>query len=331
MAVKTPEDDRLSIASYFDGAAQAETVIEEVRRGLTGQPKSLPSKYFYDERGSMLFEQITELPEYYPTRTELGILRSIADPLIAQGGYQELVEIGSGSATKTRTLLDAMERQGTLARYVPLDVSEEMLRQSSLELLARYPALRIAGVVGDFQRDLDKVPPAAGRRLVIFLGSTIGNLEADERLALLRATRRLLQTGDAFLLGIDLVKEISVLEAAYNDAAGVTAEFNRNILAVINRQFDADFEPEAFRHHAFYNREQERIEMHLVPEQRQIATLGRIGLTVEIAPGESIRTEISCKFTRGRVTTMLQAAGLRLAAWHSDPKQLFGLVLATAP
>ncbi len=328
MIAKTSEDDRLSIASYFDSAAQAEAMIEEVRRCLTGQPKSLPSKYFYDEHGSRLFEQITELPEYYPTRTELSILRSIADPLIAQGGYQELVEIGSGAAMKTRLLLDAMERQGTLMRYVPLDVSEEMLRQSSLDLLARYPTLRIAGVVGDFQRDLDKVPPAAGRRLVIFLGSTIGNLEVDERLALLRATRGLLQSGDAFLLGVDLVKEVSVIEAAYNDAAGVTAEFNRNILTVINRQFDGDFQPAAFEHRAFYNREQERIEMHLVPDQRQVATLRRLDLSVEVAPGETIRTEISCKFTRGRVTTMLEAAGLRLASWYSDPKQLFGLVLA---
>jgi L-histidine N-alpha-methyltransferase len=189
--------------------------------------------------------------------------------------------------------------------------------------------MRIHGVVGDFQRDLDKVPPAMGRRLVIFLGSTIGNLEADERLALLRATRGLLQPGDAFLLGIDLVKDIPVIEAAYNDRAGVTEEFNRNVLAVINREFDADFRPAAFAHRAFYNREQERIEMHLVPDERQVATLRRISLTVEVPVGESIRTEISCKFTRGRVSTMLQAAGLRLANWYSDPKQLFGLVLAT--
>jgi L-histidine Nalpha-methyltransferase len=164
---------------------------------------------------------------------------------------------------------------------------------------------------------------------VIFLGSTIGNLDVEERLRLLRAIRGLLQPGDAFLLGIDLVKEIAVIEAAYNDAAGVTAEFNRNILAVVNRQFDGDFQPAAYAHRAFYNREQERIEMHLVPNARQVVTLGRINLTVEVAADESIRTEISCKFTRSRVAEMLEAAGLRLAHWYSDPEQLFGLVLAT--
>ncbi len=322
-------DERLTIASYLDPATQDQSMRDEVKRSLTAEPKTLPAKYFYDEHGSRLFEQITELPEYYPTRTELGILRTIADPLISQGGYRELVEIGSGAAVKTRTLLDAMQASGTLERYVPLDVSEEMLRQSSYDLLARYPGMCIHGVVGDFQRDLDKVPAAVGRRLVIFLGSTIGNLEADERLALLRATRGLLHPGDAFLLGIDLVKDIPVIEAAYNDSAGVTAAFNRNILAVINRQFDVDFQPAAFAHRAFYNRDQERIEMHLVPDERQVATLRRIDLTVEVAAGESIRTEISCKFTRDRATAMLEAAGLRLASWYSDPKELFGLVLAT--
>jgi len=305
-------------------------MLAEVRRGLTSTPKTLPPKYFYDEYGSQLFEQITELPEYYPTRTELSILQTIATPLVRERGFQELVEVGSGAAVKTRTLLDAMSHAGTLVRYVPFDVSDEMLRQSSLELLDRYPDLEIRGVVGDFQRDLDKIPAAAGRRLVIFLGSTIGNLEGDERLALLTATRKLLQPGDAFLLGVDLVKEIPVIEAAYNDAAGVTAEFNRNMLAVINRLFDGDFDVNAFAHRAFYNREQERIEMHLVPGTPQTATLRRIELQVDLAAGESIRTEISCKFTRGRVTSMLQAAGMRLANWYSDPKQLFGLVLATA-
>jgi L-histidine N-alpha-methyltransferase len=320
---------RLTVEHFLDRATLAQDMADEVRRGLTDSPKHLPSKYFYDERGSQLFEQITELPEYYPTRTELGILQRIADPLIRGGGYQELVEIGSGSATKTRILLDAMERRGTLTRYVPLDVSEEMLRLSSLELLERYLQLRIHGVVADFQRDLARIPAAVGPRLVIFLGSTIGNLENDERVSLLAASRGLLGTGDAFLLGVDLVKDVGVIEAAYNDAAGVTAEFNRNILNVINRQFEADFQVERYAHRAFYNRDEDRIEMHLVPDQAQQVTVRRLDLSAAIAAGESIRTEISCKFTRERVAEMLAAAGLRLAEWYSDEGNLFGLALAT--
>jgi L-histidine N-alpha-methyltransferase len=321
--------DRLTIESYLDTKTQAQQMDAEVRRGLTSDPKVLPSKYFYDERGSILFEQITELPEYYPTRTELGILREITPQLIADGGYRELVEIGSGAAVKTRTILDGMEQQGVLERYIPLDVSVEMLRQSSIALLDRYQGLRVHGVVGDFQRDLDKVPAGDGRRLVIFLGSTIGNLEADERGTLLEAVRRLLRVGDAFLLGVDLVKDVAVIEAAYNDAAGVTAEFNRNMLNVINQQFDADFRAEAFEHRAFYNRSENRIEMHLMPVERQTAVVRALGLSVEVEAGESIRTEISCKFTQQRVAEMLAAAGLQLAHWFSDAKGYFGLALAT--
>jgi L-histidine N-alpha-methyltransferase len=327
--VRPAADDRLAIESFIDRAAQAQDMADEVRRGLTDAPKHLPSKYFYDEHGSQLFERITELPEYYPTRTELGILRSMADSLVAEGGYEELVEIGSGSATKTRILLDAMERHGTLERYVPLDVSEEMLRQSSLDLLERYAELRIHGVVGDFQRDLTRIPPSVGPRLVIFLGSTIGNLDHQERVSLLAATRKLLGPEDAFLLGIDLVKDVGVIERAYNDAAGVTAEFNRNILNAINRQFDADFRPERFAHRAFYNQREDRIEMHLLPDQPQNVTVRRLDLAVTVAGGESIRTEISCKFTRERVAEMLDAAALRLAEWYSDAENLFGLALAT--
>jgi L-histidine Nalpha-methyltransferase len=322
-------DLRFTVESHLDRVSLAEEAADEVRAGLTSEQKRLPAKYFYDEHGSLLFEQITGLPEYYPTRTELSILRANADPLIVDGRYEELVEIGSGAATKTRTLLDAMERAGTLRRYVPFDVSEEMLRTSSHELLARYPRLSVHGVVGDFQRHLSRIPQAAGRRLVIFLGSTIGNLEVEERLGLLGATQGLLQPGDAFLLGIDLVKDIGVIEAAYNDAAGVTAEFNRNMLRVINTQFDGDFDPDAFRHHAFYNRDEDRIEMHLIPDEEQGVTLRALNLDLRVRAGESIRTEISCKFTREGVAAMLEAAGLRLASWLTDADALFGLALAT--
>lgn len=320
--------ERLTIDNGIDLAARRQDLEDELRRELAARPRRIPSKYFYDDRGSWLFEKITELPEYYPTRTELSILQQIADTLVRKGGYQELVELGSGSATKTRTLLDAMERSRLLARYIPVDVSEGMLRESTRDLLERYPLLEIHAVVGDFQRDLSRVPRPRGRRLVIFLGSTIGNLEEVERAELLVSIRALLEDGDAFLLGVDLVKDVDVIERAYNDSAGVTAEFNRNILNAINQQFDADFQPEAFAHRAFYNPHEDRIEMHLVASAPQRVSVRRLGLVVEIVSGENIRTEISCKFTQDRVAMMLEATGFRLADWYTDPAQLFGLALA---
>jgi L-histidine N-alpha-methyltransferase len=320
--------ERLAIDVYLNEAGQLATMADEVRRGLSTSPRSLPSKYFYDARGSELFEEITALPEYYQTRTEAAMLREMAPTLMAEGAFSELVEIGSGSANKTRTLLDAMERNGSLLRYVPIDVSAQVLRDSAAALMARYRMLRVHGVVGDFQCHLARTPQAEGRRLVIFLGSTIGNLEVDERVAFLRDVRGLLHQGDAFLLGVDLVKDVDVLEAAYNDSAGVTAEFNRNILRVVNRELAANFDVEAFGHHAFYNREHDRIEMHLIPDTPQTVRVAAIDLMTTIGPDESIRTEISCKFTRESVSTMLAAAGLRLERWFTDPDGRFGLALA---
>lgn len=321
--------DRLVVDVHLNGAGQLATMAEDVRRGLTANPKFLPSKYFYDERGSELFERITELPEYYQTRTELEILRSMADSLVAEFPFNELVEIGSGSATKTRMLLDAMEEQAGLRRYIPVDVSEQFLRRSAVALLSRYPALRVHGVVGDFQSHLGQVPAADGRRLVIFLGSTVGNLDVDERKAFLPEVGRLLGEGDAFLLGVDLVKDVGVLEAAYNDRAGVTAEFNRNILRVVNRDLSADFDPEAFRHWAFYSTHHDRIEMHLTPDRPQAVRVTDLDLTVAIRPEETIRTEISCKFTLETVSAMLDAGGLKLVRWYTDPANRFGLALAS--
>jgi L-histidine Nalpha-methyltransferase len=321
--------DRLTLDVYLNDGGVLATMADEVRSGLTATPKTLPSKYFYDARGSDLFEQITELPEYYQTRTELGILQSIADPLVAEFRFGSLLELGSGSATKTRTLLDAMERHGLLREYVPFDVSESMLRESSEQLLTQYPTLRVHGVVGDFHEHLPKVPPADERRLTIFLGSTIGNLDRQERQRFLGHVRGLLKDGDAFLLGVDLVKDVAVIEAAYNDAAGVTAEFNRNILSAVNAALSANFVPEAYRHHAFFNKEEERIEMHLIPNAPQQVTIPAAALRVEILPSESIRTEISCKFTRATATAMLEAAGFRVERWYTDPRDLFALVLAS--
>jgi L-histidine N-alpha-methyltransferase len=321
-------DERLTVARYVDGRGQLTTLADDVRRGLTASPKYLHPKYFYDTRGSELFEQITELPEYYQTRTELGILRAIAAPLVAEGDYREIAELGSGSSSKTRTLLDAMEARGTLERYIPVDVSETMLRESAGALLERYPVLRVDAVVGDFQHHLAEVPTAQGRRLVLFLGSTIGNLDSGERSALLQGVRGLLTAEDRFLLGVDLVKDVAVLEAAYNDAAGVTAAFNRNILRVVNLALDGDFAPAAFRHYAPYNAAAARIEMHLMADTPQTAFLRALDLKVEMAAGESIWTESSYKFTQESAAAMLAAADLRLEQWYTDPGRRFGLALA---
>lgn len=320
--------DRLTIETCLDGAGQLRTMADEVRRGLTAPQKYLPCKYFYDARGSELFELITELPEYYQTRTELAMLESIADELASELRFGELVELGSGSAKKTRALLDAMQRAGSLARYIPFDVSEPSVRESASGLLDRYPTLSIYGVLGDFQNDLPHIPAAVDRRLVIFLGSTIGNLDGPERKAFLSEVRRLLRPEDRFLLGVDLVKDVATLEAAYNDAAGVTAEFNRNILRVVNNGLGADFKPDAYRHYAPYNVAEARIEMHLIPETPQVVHVRNLDLELPVAPDETIWTEISCKFTRQTTSAMLEGAGMRLSAWHIDPRQLFALALA---
>lgn len=327
--MRSASPERLRVDVCFDPTERVRTIAEDVRAGLTSTPKRLPSKYFYDARGSELFERITELPEYYQTRTELAILQSIADQLVGDLGCQELVELGSGSSTKTRVLLDAMERSGSLRRYVPFDVSAEMLRDSSVELLERYPSLFVHGVVGDFQRHLGSIPPPDGSRLVIFLGSTIGNLEADERARFLAGVRGLLGRDHSFLLGVDLVKDVGVLHAAYNDAAGVTAEFNRNILQVVNRELEADFRVEAYRHIAFYDADKARIEMHLAPESDQHVRVAKLGLEVDISADETIWTEISCKFARDSTAIELEPAGLKLTGWYADPGQLFALALAS--
>jgi L-histidine N-alpha-methyltransferase len=320
--------DRLTIDVCVDPGELERAMAHEIRASLTSPQKRLPSKYFYDEYGSELFERITELPEYYQTRTELGILQSIAQDLIDEVRPAELLELGSGSSTKTRVLLDAMERRGLLRRYLPFDVSAEMLRESSLALLGRYPSLFVLGVVGDFQRHLGAVPHPEGGRLVIFLGSTIGNLEVDERREFLTGVRGLLGPGDSFLLGVDLVKDPAVLHAAYNDSAGVTAEFNRNILRVVNRGAGADFEPASYRHVAFYDVPKARIEMHLAPERAQHVRLANLDLEIDVATDETIWTEISCKFTRATTASMLAEAGLELMSWYTDPEDRFALALS---
>jgi L-histidine Nalpha-methyltransferase len=319
---------RYHIDVHVDSQSRLHELVDDVRRGLTTIPKALPPKYFYDEVGSRLFEKITQLPEYYLTRAEDSLLTAFAPDLVRSLRPQDIVEIGAGSGTKIRRFLDAMNGAWPETRYVPVDIDAVTLETSAVQLLDAYPFLHLHAVVGDFQRHLTKVPPRSGRRLVLFLGSTIGNLDPAARRDLLVQVRRLLVPGDRFLLGVDLVKDVPTLEAAYNDASGVTAEFNRNILRVINRGLDADFEPEAFAHLAFYNRTASRIEMHLMPTSRQIVRLRRLGLTVEIAVGETIWTESSYKFTEASARDALEGAGLTMTHWRTDEEGRFALVLA---
>ncbi|MET7804839.1 L-histidine N(alpha)-methyltransferase [Micromonospora chersina] len=300
---------------------------EDVRAGLTATPKWLPPKWFYDARGSALFEEITRLPEYYPTRAERAVLAAHADDIAAVTGAKTLIELGSGSSEKTRLLLDAFTRHGDLGTFVPLDVSVSALRQSTAQIAAAYPGLRVRGIVGDFTRHLDRLP-TGGRRLVLFLGGTIGNLLPAERAEFLTAMRAALECGDWLLIGTDLVKDPSVIVPAYDDAAGVTAEFNRNVLRVINRELGADFDPAAFRHVAVWDPEHEWIEMRLRAEHP--ARVHVLDLEVGFAAGEELRTEVSAKFRPEGIARELAAAGFVRQEFWTDPDGLFGVSLARA-
>jgi L-histidine N-alpha-methyltransferase len=319
----------IRIDSYLSGTDER-SLANDVLDGLTRPFKEIPPKHFYDARGSELFERICELPEYYPTRAERQILLAHGEEIVRATGAGELVELGSGSAEKARILLDAMARAGTLRRYVPLDVSESALEAAALELVDEFDELSVHGVVGDFERHLARVPRAQNGtpRLVALLGGTIGNFPPGTRRRLLREIGALLRPEDRLLLGTDLVKDPAVLEAAYDDAEGVTAEFNRNVLHVINRELDADFTPEAFEHVAFFDRRHEWIEMRLRARRPSSVLVAALGLRVEFAAGEELRTEISAKFTRTRVEVEFDAAGLRLEHWYTDDDGRFALSLA---
>jgi len=300
----------------------------DVLDGLTRPFKEIPPKHFYDAEGSRLFECITQQPEYYPYRTERTILEACASEIVALTGAAELVELGSGVPTKTLLLLDAMRDAGTLDRYVPFDVSESVLLASAERLVEQYPGLRVFGVLGDFERHLDALPPAEGPRVIAFLGGTIGNFPPGSRRKFLRNLRRALRPQDRLLLGTDLVKDPAVLEAAYNDEAGVTAKFNLNLLNVLNRELHADFVVDAFEHVAFYDREQEWIEMRLRALEPMVVNLVDLDLGVHFANREEMRTEISAKFTRKRIERDLRAAGLRLHQLMTDDEGLFALSLS---
>jgi L-histidine N-alpha-methyltransferase len=302
---------------HVDGIERHAALARDVRAGLGDRPKSLPPKYFYDAAGSALFERITRLPEYYLTRAEHALLDAHAPRILAEARPDEIVELGAGTPEKFLRLLAAMNG-GRARRYVPIDVDDGVLAASARALLRVHPDLEVHAVVGDFERHLDRVPSPIGRRLVAFLGSTIGNLDPPARQRLLADVRRLLGHGDRVLLGVDLVKDPATLHAAYDDAQGVTAAFNRNILHVVNRELRADFTPEAFRHVARWNDDAARVEMHLAAEGRETAIVEDLDLAVAVEPGETIWTESSHKFTRSSAEAMLTAAGLELVSWHTD-------------
>jgi L-histidine N-alpha-methyltransferase len=319
-----------SIDRRLPDGFMAEALRADARQGLTAEPKALPPKWFYDAQGSALFDKITELPEYYPTRAEREILNATSAEIAGLTKARTLVELGSGSSDKTRHLLDELRSAGTLECYVPVDVSEAALLAAGDALTAEYPGLEVRAVVSDFTADLGL--PASGEapspRLVAFLGSTIGNLAPAQRTAFLARVRTGLAEGDSFLLGTDLVKDPATLVAAYDDASGVTAEFNKNVLAVLNAELGADFDRDAFEHVALWDPAAEWIEMRLRSVTPQTVHLPGIGLTVGFAEGEEMRTEISAKFRRAGVLAELAAAGLAMRSWWTDPAGQFGLSLS---
>ncbi|MFJ9412849.1 L-histidine N(alpha)-methyltransferase [Streptomyces sp. NPDC101227] len=314
----------LSITRTLPADATAAALRADVAQGLTRTPKQLPPKWFYDARGSDLFEDITQLPEYYPTRAEREILLTRAPEIAAATDAGTLIELGSGSSDKTRHLIGALTGLHT---YIPVDVSESALTAAGKALLTEHPGLTVHALVADFQRGLT-LPEAPGPRLLAFLGGTVGNLLPGERAAFLRSVHDLLSPGDALLLGTDLVKDESTLVAAYDDAQGVTAEFNKNVLHVINRELGGDFDPADFGHVALWNAEHEWIEMRLRARKELTVKIPGVDLAVSFAEGEEVRTEVSAKFRKEGVREELAAAGMELSRWWTDEAGRFALSLS---
>ena len=319
--------DQIEIEVHLPEGGWLAGLAEDVREGLSSPFKEIPPKYFYDERGSELFEAITELPEYYPTRAERAILDHRAGEIVAAAGPTTLIELGSGAAAKTRCLLDAMRDAGSLETYVPVDISEEITRRVADELVDEYEGLRVHGVVSDYETHLERVPREEGA-LIAFLGGTIGNFRPGPRRSFLARIASLMYPGDRFLLGTDLVKDVAVLEAAYNDSAGVTAEFNKNVLHVLNRELGANFDPDEFEHVAFFDAENEWIDIRLRSLAEQFIDLTELDMRTHFARNEEMRTEISTKFTRERLEQSYADAGLGLVEWWTDPDELYALSLA---
>lgn len=333
MRVRTQQAESSEVESpvrvdvYVEPGEARRALREEVLAGLTARPKELSPKWLYDERGSQLFDEITRLPEYYPTRREREILLTHARDIARESGADTLIELGSGTSEKTRLLLDAMLETKQLTRFVPFDVSERFLRRAAADLAREYPGLTVHAVVGDFERHLGHLP-SGGRRLVAFLGGTIGNLKPAQRERFFRELAEGLAPGDGLLLGTDLLKDRQRLFAAYNDSAGLTAAFNRNVLRVLNRELDANFDESAFEHLAPFDEEHRWVEMRLISSRAQEVRVGALERSVHFEAGEVLRTEVSCKFLREQVEAELAAAGLHLRTWWTDPAGDFALSLA---
>lgn len=323
------QQDAARIQKARDEDEDTAIMAAEVREGLTAPERWLPCKYFYDDRGSALFDAITTLPEYYQTRTEERLLETIADEVIDIVKPSELVELGSGVGRKIRLLLRSMEQKQLLRSCLLFDINERFLERSADELSRTFRGLAVRGVAGDFTKDLSAIGRGSHRRMVIFLAGTVGNFHPSEVPPFLRRVRGLLGPDDAFLLGVDLVKSSAVLEAAYNDAAGVTAQFNLNILEVLNRRLGANFDVGSFRHVAFYDRKKAWIEMRLRAARPSRVDIPGAGLSVSFREGDDIRTEISCKYTRESLEAGLPEVGLRLSRWFTDPQDMFALALMT--
>jgi len=321
--------DQIEIEVHLPEGGTWAGLAEDVREGLSSPFKELPPKYFYDERGSELFERITELPEYYPTRAELTILDRHADDIAAAAEASTLIELGSGAASKTRRLLDAIATAGELETYVPVDISEEITRRVADELVDEYDGLRVHGIICDYETHLERVPREEGG-VIAFLGGTIGNFRPGPRRSFLARIATLMYPGDRFLLGTDLVKDVATLEAAYNDSEGVTAAFNKNVLSVLNRELDADFALDGFEHVAFFDADNEWIDIRLRSLAEQFIDLRALDMRTHFSRNEEMRTEISTKFTRERLEASYADAGLELVEWWTDPDELYALSLARA-
>lgn len=317
----------LALTNHLAADAAEEALRRDVRHGLSQDPKTLPPKWFYDSVGSDLFDQITRLPEYYPTRTEAQILKARATEIADASDADTLVELGSGTSEKTRMLLDALRDRGSLRRFIPFDVDASVLQAAGAAIQNEYPGVEIDAVCGDFEEHLGEIP-RIGRRLVAFLGSTIGNLTPGPRAQFLASVSEMMQPGDALLLGTDLVKDPGRLVRAYDDSAGVTARFNRNVLTVVNRELGADFDVEQFDHVAVWNADEERIEMWLRSARAQRVHIAALDLDVDFAEGEQMLTEVSSKFRPEGVEAELAAVGLRRTHWWTDEAGDFGLSLA---
>lgn len=307
---------------------QVADLAEDARNGLLQAPRQLPPKYFYDDIGSDLFERITRTEEYYPTRTEDILLARHAAEIIRQSQPEQILELGSGSSRKTRRLFDACRQLRVNCSYAPMDVCEAALIQAAEELRETYDWLSIAPIVGDYHAGLDHLPDFSGRRLFIFLGSTIGNFEPDTAVHFLSELQSQMNRGDMLLLGADRVKDISVLEAAYNDSDGITAAFNLNVINVLNRELEADFSPHLFQHRAVYNHDRQRIEMQLVSTARQKIHIGKLDTDLSLDSGETILTEVSHKFTAESLQRLISTSGLHLRQHYQADDQYFSLLLA---